>query len=266
MDEHASLTVGDAACANCGAARVGKWCHDCGQHEDMTHRSVRRLGVEAFEHVTSLDGKILRTLRGLALHPAALTRGYLEGKRVAQVPPLSLFLVILVVFLFVAGQEVHVEMLPPTAAQAAQIPHYMRWIVPLSATLRAHSARFLGAMAESAELFGLLTVPVAALLLWALFAGRRHKLYDHLIFSLHSLSFQFVTVGLILLLPDALGILALPLLAIMATHLFLHMRGVYGGGVASTVLRMAALGFGTAIAYSVLLAACIAVAFAALWV
>jgi hypothetical protein len=266
MDEHPHLTVADTACANCGAARVGKWCHDCGQHEEMTHRSVRRLGVEAFEHLTSLDGKILRTLRGLALHPAALTSSYLEGKRVAQVPPLSLFLVILVVFLFIAGQQVHVEMLPPTAAQAAQIPHYMRWIVPLSVTLRDHSGRFLGAMAESAELFGLLTVPVAALLLWGLFAGRRHRLYDHLIFALHSLSFQFVVVGLILLLPDSWGILANPLMVVMAAHLFIHMRGVYGGGVASTLLRMAALGLGTAVAYSILLAAWIAVAFAALWV
>jgi len=256
------------SCANCGAERIGPWCHDCGQHREATHRSVRRLGLEALEHLINTDGKILSTLKRLFTHPARLTKAYLEGHRVAQVAPINLFLVILVLFLFIAGQTTHVEIIPPSAAQAAEIPRWMRWTIPISNVLHQHAASFTSNLSESAELFGLLTVPVAALLLWGLFAFPRRgfRLFDHLIFALHSLSFQFIILAAIQLLPDSLGILALPLLVIMPAHLFFHMRGTYGGGVWATLLRMALLGAGTAVASFALVALWMSLAYAELWI
>jgi hypothetical protein len=235
---------------------------------EATHRSVRRLGLEAFEHLINTDGKILTTLKQLFTHPAQLTKAYLAGHRVAQVAPINLFLVILVLFLFIAGQTTHVVIIPPSAAQAAEIPRFMRWTIPISNVLHEHAASFTSNLSESAEMFGLLTVPVAALLLWGLFAFPRRgfRLFDHLIFSLHSLSFQFIMLALIALLPDSLGILALPLLAIMPVHLFFHMRGTYGSGVRSTLVRMALLGAGTGVASIVLITLWMSLAYAELWI
>jgi hypothetical protein len=269
MDDSALIPVADESrvCANCGILRIGKWCHGCGQHEDMVHRSVRKLGLEAFEHLTSVDGKVFRTVAGLIRRPASLTRSFLDGHRVAQLPPLSLFLVFLVVFLFIAGQTVDVKFELPTPAQIATMPAAMRWwVLPVGTTIHAHPQNFLSDLAESAELFGLFTVPVAALLLWGLFAGGGWKLYDHLIFALHSLSFQFLVVGFIFALGDWSDPWRGLLVFAMAGHLFVHMRGVYGGGILATLARMALLGIGTFIAYTVLLAAWVAVAYTALWV
>jgi hypothetical protein len=255
-------------CANCGTARAGPWCHVCGQHAEATHRSVRRLALEAFTHLANTDGKTLRTLRQLATHPATLTRRYLAGHRVSQVAPINLFLVILVLFLFTTEQTPFVVVDPPTAASLAAIPHALRWIIPLIGPLRQHAAGFNRNLNESAELFGLLTVPIAAMLLWALFAvpARGIRLYDHLIFALHSLSFQFIILGIIGILPDSAGLLTLPLFALMAAHLFFHMRGTYRRGALPTLARMALLAAGTLVCGIILFTLWMTLAYAALWI
>ncbi len=220
--------------------------------------------MEAAEHLANTDGKVFTTLKQLFLHPAALTRAYLAGKRMAQVAPLQLFFVMLVLFLFVGEETINVEFVTPTAAQVAMMPGWARSLLAVSARIHAHGGNFLEMLRRSAEVFGLLMVPVAALLLWGLYAGQGRRLYDHLIFVLHSLSFQLVVVGVLLALPDSLGWLAYPLLVVMAAHLFVHLRGVYGGGVAGVLARMAVLGLGTAVAFAVLFAGWIGVAYVAM--
>jgi hypothetical protein len=254
------LIAPDRNCDNCGTRRLGPWCHLCGQHADTAHHSVRRLSVEAIEHLANTDGKVFRTLRLLCLHPGQLTRDYLAGHRVPQVAPLQLFFVMLVIFLLVADQTVNVRFETPTAQQIAMMPPWIRWILPISARIHAQGGDFLNLMHQSAEIFGLLTVPVAALLLWLLFANRRLPLYDHLIFALHSLAFQLIIAAAILLLDDLSDVSNL-LIIVMAVHLFLHMRGVYAGSAAGILARMIVLGFGTLIAYSALTVAWITAAY-----
>lgn len=90
-------------CANCETVLEGPYCHNCGQLAESFERSIFHLlteGIESFFHV---DGRLWRTLPGLALHPGALTRSYLDGKRAYQIPPLRLFLVVLLIVFFVGG-------------------------------------------------------------------------------------------------------------------------------------------------------------------
>jgi hypothetical protein len=256
-----SLIATQAVCENCGTPRLGPWCHVCGQHEDTAHHSVKRLSVEAIEHLANTDGKVFRTLRLLCLHPGKLTADYLRGRRVPQVAPLQLFFVMLVIFLFVAEQSVTVKFETPTPQEIAQIPPWIRWIMPISARIHAHGGDFLGLMRQSAEIFGFLTVPVAALLLWGLFASRRLPLYDHLIFSLHSLSFQLMLAAIMLLLDNAIGGAAELLIIAMAVHLVLHMRQVYGGRSVLILARTALLGLGTVFVYTALTLVWITVAY-----
>jgi hypothetical protein len=213
---------------------------------------VKRLSVEAIEHLANTDGKVFRTLRLLCLHPGKLTADYLSGRRVPQVAPLQLFFVMLVIFLFVADQSVQVKFETPTPQEIAQMPSWIRWIMPISARIHAQGGDFLGLMRQSAEIFGLLTVPVAALLLWGLFAPRRLPLYDHLIFALHSLSFQLMLAAIMLMLDNVIGAAAELLIIAMAVHLFLHIRQVYGGRTVLILVRTALLGLGTVVAYTAL--------------
>ena len=59
--------------------------------------------AKTIEGVFELDSRLWRTLPDLVLHPARLTRRYLDGHRVAQIPPFRLFLIVVVLVFLAAG-------------------------------------------------------------------------------------------------------------------------------------------------------------------
>jgi hypothetical protein len=79
------------ACANCGAERIGAFCHGCGQPGHL-HKNLMGLVHDIAHGVFHFDGKVWRTLPMLAWHPGELTRRYVDGERVKFVSPMALFL------------------------------------------------------------------------------------------------------------------------------------------------------------------------------
>jgi hypothetical protein len=100
---------------------------------------------------------------------------------------------------------------------------------------------------EWAERFAFLTLPMAAGLLTLAFIGRKEfYVFDHTIFSLHSLS----AVGLMYAANELLGGVTFGLTGLALTigapvHLFVHMRGVYKTSIIGTLLRMLLLAVGS---------------------
>ena len=171
---------------------------------------------------------------------------------------MRLFLVMLL--LFATGSMFgHVRGLRPLALdQQAAVAKALR-AVPLpdalASWLQAHVARagadpraFLDVAGAWSERFTFLMLPIGAVLLTLIFiADRRRSAYDHVIFTLHSLSFATLVMTLFALAPNAAGGLALFLLLLMPVHLFAHMRGVYRTGRTGTLLRMTILAVGSLI-------------------
>jgi hypothetical protein len=304
-------------CKTCETVLQGPYCHNCGQLAEDFHRSIGHLVVEAFESFFHFDGRLWQTLPGLVLRPGLLTREYLDGKRALQIPPLRLFLVLLLVAFFVGhcapkNERTHIRTATPGEKQAA-FERLQKKGVPVpsgvdglevdvkradpQAQARADAlsdlqkegviipgaakdgsggfafdvfkdkarneafARYLEtrieAVQEDPERFGLilevwahrvaiLALPLSALMLTVLFAfQRRFYIYDHLIFSMHSLSFQLLLLTAILATAAVTGGASWWLALIAPVHLFLHMRGVYATTVFGTVLRMVLLFAGT---------------------
>jgi hypothetical protein len=77
--------------------------------------------------------------------------------------------------------------------------------------------------------------------------------FDHPIFSMHSLSFQGLLLSIVFLLGKLTPLAGL-LLVISPAHLFAHMRQTYGTSVIGTLVRMTLLTAGALIAASLLLA------------
>lgn len=96
-----------AACANCGAALEGRYCHVCGQDADAHKRSILRLIWEGIEGLFHLDGRLRRTAPDLFLRPGRLARDYMENRIARHVPPFRTFLVALVIFIFAAEHVAH---------------------------------------------------------------------------------------------------------------------------------------------------------------
>ncbi len=132
------------------------------------------------------------------------------------------------------------------------------WLETRIKAIRANPDRFALVLEIWAHRVAILALPVSAFLLTMLFVfNRRFFVFDHLVFSMHSLSFQLILLTAIFLLSMLVGPAAWWLVLLSPIHLYKHMRGTYQTSWFGTVLRMAFLWVGTLIGFSLL---------AALWI
>ena len=284
-----SLPIG-APCANCHTALAGPWCYACGQRGAQYHRSIWRLGLEALEGITDLDGRLWKTLPRLIARPGKLTREYLDGHRAAQVPPLRVFLIVLLIVFFAGGLSVsrstdNFNLLAPknvkingmstkdqadmndalshigdpkskskVSVQVGSDKNNAFFTAQLKRAL-ANPQAFFQQVQEWGPKVAVLMLPIAALMLSILFVFKKNTfVFDHLIFSMHSLSFQGLLLSAVFLSGIWLDGVAWALwLAPM--HLFVHMRGTYGSSIFGTLLRMFLLFLGSSVAFGLLVAA-----------
>jgi hypothetical protein len=250
-----ALPIG-APCPNCEVALAGPWCHACGQPAEDYHRSLVKLSREAVDGLFDLDGRLWRTLPDLCLHPARLTRWFLDGHRIGQIPPFRLFLIVVVLVFLAAGFEpqgkpavqlngaggdlttgegLNLRVVPVHDDAAAA------WVTTRLKQAAKDPKAFERTLTEWAQRLAVLALPLSALLLGLMFFWRRGVyLFDHLIFSMHSLSFQGLLLSTTMLASLVSGWFQL-LFLIAPVHLFAHLRGTYGLGVVGTLWRMAVL-------------------------
>ena len=254
------------ACLNCGTGLAGPFCHGCGQRGEV-HRSMLHLGAELLETLTHADSRFWRTMRRLALDPARLSRDYIEGRRVREIPPLRLFFVALFLLFSVGSLTTgRFEMRLDTAqhqeldraVDGLRIGNHAQGTQWLRGRLHRAVDRpdeVLAVMRDWSERFTVLLLPVAGLMLWLLHLTqrRRYSLFDHMIVGVHSLCFASLVLVALFLANSVASAVSGWILLLLPVHLFAHLRGVYRTGVAGTLLRMAVLATGTAATVAALL-------------
>ncbi len=267
-----SLPIG-TPCANCGTTLAGAWCYTCGQRGEEYHRSIWRLAWEAFEGLTDLDGRIWQTFPRLILRPGKLTRDYLDGHRAVQVPPFRIFLIVLLMVFFAGTLSVsknrdHFKLGGANGTDASKVlsPEMRKnmdveigdakasaWVKERILFSLDHQDAFFAAMADWGQRFAVIMLPIAATILSVLFLFKKNVyVFDHLIFSMHSLSFQGLLVTAVFLLGLQVS-WAASLLWLSPIHLFVHMRGAYRVSVIGTLIRMFLLFMGSSIAFAILI-------------
>jgi hypothetical protein len=288
-------------CANCATPLMGPWCYACGQLGEDFHRSIIRLLSELVEAMVEVDGRIWRTLPDLMFRPGRLTRSFLDGHRAPQIPPLRLFLVVLVLIFLVGGmiggnKLIHINRSSDTTtngkvttttqttktldqltqAERADVekamakgtisigdkpdPAATNWFRTRITRAIEDPNRFYLVLAAWSERFAFLMLPVSTVLMSLVFIfQRRFYLFDHTIFSLHSLSAMGLLVTVMMGLGRLVGHTADMLLFLAPVHLFVHLRGVYGTSIIGTLIRMWLLLFGATIAAGLLVVALLAV-------
>ncbi|MEM6514067.1 MAG: DUF3667 domain-containing protein [Pseudomonadota bacterium] len=153
-------------CLNCGAARSGRFCTECGQDGDRRLANLPTLIRRGASAVLDVDEPLLKTLRRLFLNPGRLTRDYAEGRFASQVSPLRLYLVASAIYFFLApylgGGFVRLQ--PETADGA--------WFS-------------FGPLNWDSELLLLLLVPLFAVVLRVMLPDRSRHVEELFVFSVH---------------------------------------------------------------------------------
>ncbi|HEY9228794.1 MAG TPA: DUF3667 domain-containing protein [Gemmatimonadaceae bacterium] len=149
-------------CLNCGASLGGAFCSTCGQRVVDLSEPTLPVVREALAEVTELDGRLLRTVRGIMI-PGRLTLEFLRGRRAPYFGPLKVFLAsgaaLTTTWALTRGVDAHFYGYPPPGGSAAT---YIESVVR-------------GSLAASV---------VIALCSWLL-GGARRRLLDETVFALH---------------------------------------------------------------------------------
>jgi hypothetical protein len=92
-----------ASCHNCGAPLYGRFCATCGQEDRPLDPGVREVVDEVARELTSLDSRVLASIRRLFLSPGFLTTEYTAGRRARWVSPVRLYLIFSVAYFGLAA-------------------------------------------------------------------------------------------------------------------------------------------------------------------
>jgi hypothetical protein len=177
-------TIDDRCCAHCGERRPSERVY-----------SLREFAREAFETVTNVERSFLRTLWTLIRRPGELTAAYMRGERVRYLRPLQLFLLVNVIFFFIGGASINAYSTAlrnhlntsPYQEQARQI---VRDRLPKSGlTDGQYIVAFDQKTRVLARTLVIVMAPAFAVGLALLSLKRRKPFVQHLVFSIHFLSY-----------------------------------------------------------------------------
>jgi hypothetical protein len=238
-------------CPGCGRDNTSPFCPSCGERprnpRDLT---LRGLLDHAFEAITNIDGRLLRTFRALVGAPGSLTTAFVNGRRKAFIGPVALFLVANVLFFAVESLTHGLVFTTPLWSHMNEQPWDVlaRVLVPARlaaehATIETYAPRFDGAIALHARSLILVMVVALAGIVALVFRRRDRPIATHVVFALHLYAYMLLLFSIAAAAPAAgmvIGrprstsqnldtVLSLALLVGCGLYLYNAIGAVYGG-------------------------------------
>ena len=240
------------SCPNCRGLVETPFCPGCGEQRlRARHLTLRDLAHQAMVALSSVDGKLLRSLRAVVLRPGELTLAFIEGRRTPFLGPLQIFLL---------ANGLFFALHPFARASVFSSPlkshlHQQDWsglaqrlvaarLEAKNLTLAAYTPVFDHAVVLNAKalviLMALAFAPLLALTAW----NSRRPLAAHVVFALHLYAFLlilFCGALLIIAVDLRLGgaglashamdvVLSVIELVVCAGYLYVALGVVYGAG------------------------------------
>ena len=181
-------------CLNCGTILNGKFCHTCGQKKiEDKERTLKHFFYQFFGAAFFLENNLIRSLWLLLSRPGFLAAEYLEGRRKRYMAPISLFLLINLVYFFTVSLT---DMNLSLAEQIRQPQHGWLAEVMIEKRLDSREMKFeeyASAYNEQSTSLSktliILHAPILAAMLTLLFVRKKYYFTDHLVFSLYMIAF-----------------------------------------------------------------------------
>ena len=199
------------SCGNCGAELSGPFCSQCGEKKiSAKDYSLGHVIEEALAEFAHFDSKFLRTLKLLFTQPGQLSNAFFHGGRSRYTKPLTLFIIINVIFFFVQ---------PYTGIFAYNYREYARDFAHVTAvqghlrqtgeSQQSYVARFDANLQNQKKSLLIVAVPILALLMGIAFVGSGRTYAEHLVFAVQVYAFllaYLAVVAVILLVPTRIAL------------------------------------------------------------
>jgi len=250
-------------CPTCGTGVDSLHCPACGE-KALQPKDLTFLGLmtQAFHTLSSIDSRLLRSLKVLTTRPGAITNAYVLGPRKPYIGPFQLFLIVNVAFFAVQAfadspifsNSLHSHLYEQDWSAFARSLVESK-LAAKNMTLATYTQVFDHAVDVNARSLVILLVLPFTLLLIPLFATSHRPFVTHLVFALHLLAFLLLcscALLLFTLLEKWLGGSGLRstlvdwgsfvvLTGVIATYLYFATGAVYGASGLVRALKVALL-------------------------
>jgi hypothetical protein len=253
-----------AGCPECETTLVGDYCHGCGEKRpEARDLTVRHFFSEAAQELTSVEhSKLFHTIWALLLRPGFLTNEWVAGRRRRYLKPLNLCLGILAVgfFAYSVYKPVSTYDLESLLAQQNN-PEARKPLERLAAAKKMDVSSLLDHVSDKWQHYmSLMPLPLVgafALVLQLVFIFSRRYFVEHLVFSMHFVSFSMLTVVLLWPVYLFIGIKQGPVNYAIAAlkwtvdivYMYFAVRAVYGLRPGRTLLASVLLVAGYFVTY-----------------
>jgi hypothetical protein len=236
-------------CPNCGAARPGLYCQECGQKRTAPQElAARHLLKDVLHEVTDLDSKVFTTFKALLFRPGLLTAEHLAGRRGRYLSPVKLYLIVSAVY-FLFAWDASLE-IANFEQQLAASPTIQSLPLPANLDRGIFFQQWFEKAGDYSAYFRFASVLGLALALAALCYRAGRYFGQHLIFAFHYYSFDFCLFALLILLlvlfRAVTGLRAPPWVltagtAVLPFYLFFALRRAYAESATAAALKALAL-------------------------
>jgi len=175
-------------CKNCNQTFTGKYCNHCGEKLfSEKDKSVWHFFEEGLHFITHFEGTFFNTIKKIFAQPGQLSVDYCNGKRKTYFKPLSLFLLLVVLYLLFPVFEglnmrlyyhTHHILYGKYAMQKAKA-----LMIETGWTDQQIVAAFHQKSEKVSKFLLLILLPLTALFFWALTYRKRKYFFDQMVFS-----------------------------------------------------------------------------------
>lgn len=190
-------------CLNCSTEVNGHYCTNCGEKiYGQKDKKIGQLIEEALHFITHFEGRFFVTLKTLFKSPGQLSFDYCRGLRIKYFKPVSLYILLVVVYLifpafrgFNMTLEGHLGQRFYSGISAGMVKNKQEKLGCDYATLKT---KFEQKSEKVSKILLLIVLPLGALVLALLFARKNLFFFDHFILSAE-LSSMFLLVFFLIL-------------------------------------------------------------------
>ncbi len=186
-------------CLNCEVSldEIQKFCHNCGQ-KTSTHRlNFHEINHDIIHQVTHVDKSIFTLLRDLIIKPGIVAREYIEGKRKKYFNPLSFFLLVAGIVVFMTGffyrpdtsRSKQIE----TAAQRIQDPTKKQQLLSVAKRIKQVGV----VTGKYSNVINMIAIPFLTLLFWVFFR-RQYNFVESLVANMYFIGLTMIVYALLI--------------------------------------------------------------------
>jgi hypothetical protein len=212
-------------CKNCNQSFTGKYCNHCGEKLfSEKDKSVWHFFEEGLHFITHFEGTFFNTIKKIFAQPGQLSVDYCNGKRKTYFKPLSLFLLLVVLYLLFPVFEglnmrlyyhTHHILYGKYAMQEAKAI-----MIKTGWTDEQIVSAFHQKSEKVSKFLLLILLPLTALFFWALTYRKRKYFFDQMVFSAE-INCMYLLWGFLLL---PLLLFAVQKISYLTTHSYINLE------------------------------------------